>query len=397
MRRAPTTPAVPRASRRRAVLLPALACLLVACGGGDGGDDADVAEPLVAHPGRAAVQQTDRALDVAIFGDGMFAFIDAQGRTVYSRTAHLGLDRRNRLVNTDGDWLAGEPEGTTTPGQPRALAAVPMTSPARATRTVAMRLNLQACAPDAAETATPALMEPPPARQFQQGASGLNPILVAMPVKPGRACMLDTTPFVPGWNSGAAYATHVPIYDADGRERGLSLYFRDMVGKAWEVYATIDGVQVGPPNGDGQLVGVLRFDPATGQLDPATVRWTIEWPAPAPGSASGSSRLELDLGGSTQSAGRFDTQDFARDGHPTGRLQLIFINGDDPIRLMYHNGQESTHGRLLLAQFSVADRLRAVGQVGWLCEQQCAGARFAAPGALLTGYPTYGHLEPTLR
>lgn len=392
---APKPPVARRTSWRHAWLLPALACLLAACGGGGGADDNAAAETLLASPGRATAQQTDRNLDLAIFGDGMFPFIDAQGRRVYSRTARLGLDLENRLVNADGAWLAGVQEGKSTPGQPQALAAVPMTIPALTSSTVRMSVSLQACLPEPNAAEPAALQAVGAPSQFVQASSGLNPLPLVQPGRPGRVCSADTTPLVPGWYFGAAYSMSAGIYDADGRQRGLTLYFRDMGNTSWEVYATVDGEPVWAPDAQGQPVAVLRFN--MGQLDPATARWMIEWPAEPLKAAGTTNTLELDLTGSTYTVDPFGTKNFERDGYPTGKLLQIVVDGDDLIRLRYDNGQERIHGRMLLAQFSVADRLRAVGQSGWLCEQHCAGPRFAMPTTLLTGQVRSGYLEPTIR
>jgi flagellar hook protein FlgE len=406
MNRTPTSPVASRSPWRNAWLLPTLACLLAACGGGggDGGgggaDDDVAAEPLLAAPGRTTVQQTDRALDLAIFGDGMFPFIDAQGRMVYSRTARLGLDLQNRLVNADGAWLAGEPEGKSTPSQPQALAAVPMSLPARASSTVRVEVNLEACIPAPAKAVASASQAVAAPRQFVQGSSGLNPGPLSPLIvlsNPWRVCPADPTPFATGLYVGAEFTTGIGIYDADGRQRFLALYFRDMGDDAWEVYAMVEGGQVWAPDAEGQPVGVLRFDASNGTLDPTTARWTVAVPAHAEGPGGAPALVEIDLSGSTHFAGPFRMTTFAQDGYAPGALNQIVVDGDDLIRLRYDNGQEHIHGRMLLAQFSVADRLRAVGQSGWLCEQQCAGPRFATPTTQLTGQVRSGFLESTIR
>jgi hypothetical protein len=83
--------------------------------------------------------------------------------------------------------------------------------------------------------------------------------------------------------------------------------------------------------------------------------------------------------------------------YPAGELEQIVIDGNDLIRLRLSNAPERNLGRMLLAQFSASDRMRAVGQRGWRCEEQCTGSRFASPTTQLTGQVRSGFLEPTNR
>jgi flagellar hook protein FlgE len=388
------------ASRWHVLLVPVMACLLAACGGGGGGDEVTaVVEPLLATPGRATAQQTGQQLDLAIAGDGMFTFIDAQGRTQYSRSAHLGLDLQNRLVNPDGAWLAGELEGTAKPGELQALPALPMTLPARASRLLKIDVNLQGCKPGAIDTswwqwqprllpALPLTSGFVPAFSGLQGAQG--------PLR--RICPEDTTPFVDGPSSGAQFSFATQIFDDEGRPRNFKLYFRGMGTHAWQVFATVDDELLGSSDVvDGSPAGVLRFDSETGAPDPSTTRMAIVLPARAADQAGAPLTMELDLSGSTQYEAPFGLIAFDHDGYTAGTLAQVGIDERGQIRLRYSNWQERAHGRLLLARFSVADRMRAVGQGSWLCEVQCAGARIATPTTQLTGSVLAGYLEPTLR
>ncbi len=393
MTAAPNPPAARRTSWRHVLLLTSMACVLAACGGGGSGVEEAVAEPLLQAPGRATVQQTDRQLDLAIFGDGMFPFIDAQGRTVYSRTARLGLDEQNRLINADGAWLAGEPDGTTKPGEPQALAAIPTTLPARASRTVRIELNLNACVPGPVQVDAKPLQVAAGPRGFVQSTSEFYVAAIGLVV----ICPEDMTLLTQVPEHGGAFMFTHDLYDTRGRQRAVELHFVNTAGSVWQAFAIVDGDPVGAPAGTSAQAGVLRFDPANGTLDPTTARWTLAIPAHAEDPGDAPSLVEFDLSNSTQYSGAFRVRAFHRDGYPAGELQQIVVDGDDLIRLRYSNGQERLHGRVLLARFSVADRMRAVGETGWLCEQRCAGPRFAAPTTQLTGQVRSGYLEPTLR
>lgn len=329
------------------ILLAAFALLLAACGGG--ADDGATAEPV---PSAGTRETTGRALDLAIDGDGMFVLESERGATRYSRYGRFDVDLDGRLVHASGARLVGQAPDAAESSAAGVLPVLALTmAPAASTR-VRVVANLDA------------RVEPKPE---------------------------DFFPFDPRDANTFDHATSARLFDARGQTVFVTFYFRNVASGLWSVYLTANGVMVA-----GSAARLPLDGAATGPLT-----WTLDLPSvptadrldstePLPG-------VVFDFSGSSSFGSSFSVTELDHDGWPEGRLATIAVSPDGAVTLGYDNGQGRDGGRLLLAKFSVADRLVRRDDETWSCERDCRGPRLALPGSSLLGLLSPGVLETQSR
>ena len=118
----------------------ALSFALAACGGGGG--QADGRETVFMPSIQGNIVTTSRSLDLAIGGVGLFCFVDADGRLVFSRNGRLDVDRDGYLVHVEGWRLAGRPTTQAPADRAQMLPPLPMDMPGQASTTVTVKANL---------------------------------------------------------------------------------------------------------------------------------------------------------------------------------------------------------------------------------------------------------------
>ena len=337
-------------SSRPAVLA---SCLLLLALSGCGGSDASgaspaplaAAEPL---PHSYRLQSSERALDLGIDGDGLFVLQPAPGADrTYSRLGKLDLDRDGHLVHLDGARVLGAANDPA--HDAAALPAVALTMAGQATRRVRQVLNLDSRTP--ARDAHPA--------------------------------------FDPDDDATFDNATGMSIWLEDGSLLALNLFFRHAAASApqcdgqpcWLVWTTVDGRLV-------ETLHVLRFPP-----DGARLRESDRILRLAAGQAGLPGAVEVDFTDSSQYGVPFGATELSADGYGQGSLGAIDIEADGKVVLRYDNGQSTAGGRLLLARFSVVDRLQRTGTSSWICGPECREPRLGAPGSALLGIIRAGALN----
>src|SRR5690606_32104557 len=170
---------------------------------------------------QGAIATTHSALDLAINGRGFFRMSNG-GEITYTRNGQFQLDKDGYLVNAQGGRLTGYPADA----NGRVMAGVP----------TELRLQTGDVAP----------------KLTSSGAVTAN---------------LDARAAVPAvpfdLNDGSSYngATSIAVYDSQGTEHTVALYFRKANANEWEVHAYADGNVAGTVN--------LTFD-ANGRLDAAS-------------------------------------------------------------------------------------------------------------------------------
>ena len=293
---------------------------------------------------QGAIRATDSPLDVAINGGGFFV-LGAPGTKdeVYTRNGQFQLDNAGYIVNSSGLQLQGYPIDPAT-GRAGGVAG-PINLPSqgiapRVTSQIGTQLNLD-----------------------------------------GRvAYSADMPAFSLADSASYSGATSVPVFDQQGNEQVLSMYFRRSSGSnEWEVYAALNGAPVpAPAAGDPQLpVGRLAFNP-DGSMDAArsgTLSAAGDFTAgplalslpfspstlPIAGATGSGAPVSIDFGGSTQWGTPFGVTAMSQDGYTAGQLTGFSIAADGTVEARYSNGKTLGTAKIALADFRNPQGLAAVG------------------------------------
>lgn len=296
---------------------------------------------------------TGNNLDLAVNGSGFFRMSDG-GQIVYSRAGAFHLDRDGYVADASGRHLTGrsvdadgniggaltELQINTGDVQPRATTQVGIT--ANLTSASDQPVFAPGSAPDIADAST--------------------------------------------YN----FSTTSTVYDSQGQSHLMSLYFVKTGSNQWESYAVLDGDAAnmeGPTglgfDGDGILTGVT---PAGTPANSGTYTF------PAPGGAN-APVITVDYNNVTQFGTPFSVTRLSPDGYPAGQFAGLSVEANGIVTARYSNGQTTTLGQVVLAQFPSPQKLQQVGDTSWV-ETFASGAPLTdAPGNSGLGSLQSGSLE----
>ncbi|MCL7751544.1 flagellar hook protein FlgE [Guyparkeria hydrothermalis] len=273
---------------------------------------------------------TDNSLDLAISGQGFFAFQPSldSSESVFSRAGALGVNKNGYLVNQAGEFLKALPVNENGTLQSTSLAT---SSP--------VQLPVAAGAPQATT----------------EGSLSLN--------LPAGAETPPVTTFDPDDPDSYNQANSQRIYDSLGNPHTLTSYFvKTGNPNEWDVYYQIDDQPVADMtqqtvtfNTDGS------FD--TASANPVTVTET------GANLGTGAGDLSIDMTfrtDSTQYNGPFNVADQSADGNTTGQLTGISVGTDGLIRASYTNGESIPLGKVALVDFRNPQGLKQVGDNQWI-------------------------------
>jgi flagellar hook protein FlgE len=323
---------------------------------------------------QGAMRGTGMALDVAVFGTGMFQLTDGQER-FFTRDGSFRLDSGGNLVNSSGlrvqGYLATDGVLTTAVGD---LTVKTDSIAQRATTTVTLNAALAA---DLA--ASPA-------------------DYAALPAKDGSAA----APTLADCTTAADYSTSVTVYDSLGRAHTVSLVYEATGSNTYSWAAIVDAGETdiaGAVSGRAFEIasGVATFD-TDGQLTgpptnvPSGTAWT--WPGAA------AFTLNLDAGGGAGLSGRLviagseaSTTNIGQDGWGVGSLASISVEKNGVIVGSYTNGQDQALGQIALATFPAQDALLRVGGNLFRATLSSGEPALGAPGDGRRGDTIGGSLE----
>ena len=273
---------------------------------------------------------TDNSLDLAISGQGFFAFQKAldNSESVFTRAGALGVDKNGYLVNQSGEFLQALPVNENGTLQSTSLATA---SP--------VQLPVAAGAPQATSEASlsvnlPAGADTPP-----------------------------VTTFDPDDPDSYNQANSQRIYDSLGNPHTLTSYFiKTGTPNEWDVYYQIDDQAVGAMT---QQTVTFNTDGSfnTASANPVTVTET------GANLGTGAGDLSIDMTfrtDSTQYNGPFNIADQSADGNTTGQLTGISVGTDGLIRASYTNGETIPLGKVALVDFRNPQGLKQVGDNSWI-------------------------------
>lgn len=272
---------------------------------------------------------TDNSLDLAISGQGFFAFQPSLDNTesVFSRAGALGVNKDGYLVNQAGEFLKALPVNENGTLQSTSLATA---GP--------VQLPVAAGAPQATTSAA------------------LSVNLPAGEVAP-------TDGFSPDNPDSYNQANSQRIYDSLGNPHTLTSYFvKTANDNEWDVYYQIDDQAVGEMT---QQTVTFNTDGSFSSADtnPVTVTET------GANLGTGAADLSVEMTfrtDSTQFNGPFNIADQSADGNTTGQLTGISVGTDGLIRASYTNGESIPLGKVALVDFRNPQGLKQVGDNQWI-------------------------------
>ncbi len=267
---------------------------------------------------QGGVDFTDRALDLALSGEGFFTVSD-NGVVAYTRVGSFGVDRDGFVVNNQNQRLQIFPPTNTggfNTGTLEDLRLATADSPPQPTSTASFGINL------------PANASPPPVAVFDpNNASTYN------------------------------HSTAISIFDSLGASHDVTAYFvKTATANQWQARFYIDGAAVGGANTmTYSNVGVLTT-PATG---------TFTLPAYAPASGAAPITLATDFIQSTQYGSAFGVNSLSQNGFTAGRLSNIDVDTSGVIFARFTNGRSEPLGQVALSNFANVQGLRQLGDTAW--------------------------------
>ena len=342
----------------------------------EAGQDAGMGVQVAAITQRftqGALRATDNPLDVAINGSGFFLMARADGSDPgYSRNGQFQLDNSGYVVSAGGMRLQGQAVDPATRRASGAMGPIQLPTQGMApkvTGEVSTQLNLDA------RVAAPGALTPA---------------------------------FAIGNSASYASSTSVSVFDAQGNEQVMSLYFRrNPAANAWDVYAGLGGQPVPAIAGGGtQLpVGRLQFaadgtlDPtasgsldATGTLTAGPMAVSLPFAAATLGGAAGAP-AQIDFSGSTQWGTAFGVNSIAQDGYAVGQLSGFNIAADGTVEARYSNGKSVGAAKIALADFRNPQGLAPVGNNMYRATAISGQAAVGTPGTANLGLLQGGALE----
>ncbi|NML43436.1 flagellar hook protein FlgE [Ramlibacter sp. G-1-2-2] len=325
---------------------------------------------------QGSVKTTDNPLDMAINGRGFFQVSTPGTRdAAYTRDGEFQMDNQGYVVTNQGLRLQGY--------------AVDATGKTNGT-TGDIQLPTQGIAPKVSSTAS-----------------------VALNLDGRTAAPTATTPaFAMADTSSYTSSTAMNVYDQQGNEHVLSLYFRrTATDNQWEVYTALDGAGV-PAAAAGatqQPAGQLTFG-ADGKIDTTQsgtlsggtltagdLGLNLPFPTstlPVAGAASTTSApLALGFGDSTQFGSAFGVTAVSQDGYAAGQLSGFAVDSNGMVQARYSNGKTLPAAQVALADFRNEQGLAPVGGNLWKATPASGQAAISAPGSANLGVLQGGAVE----
>lgn len=295
---------------------------------------------------QGSLQFTNNSLDLAITGQGFFAFqpaLDSQ-QSVYSRAGALGVNKDGFIVNASGQYLKALPV--------TANGSLKSTSLASASP---IQLPVAAGAPVATTTVT---------QSFNLPASATAPTVAFDPTQ--------ATPDPASYTQ----ANSQQVYDSLGNTHTLTSYYVKTANpNEWNVYYQVD------TQTPSQGPSTLTFD-ANGQLPTTPPPFTVTATSASLGTGAAPLSVSVQtLGNATQYNAPFNMAAQSQNGNTTGQLTGISVGSNGLIQASYTNGQNVALGMVTLVNFSAPQALKQVGNNSWAQTVDSGSPIVGQPGA----------------
>jgi flagellar hook protein FlgE len=324
---------------QRAEFAEMYAMALGAAGGSNGGIGVNVATVAQLFT-QGNIKITGNNLDLAINGEGMFKVSMSDGSIAYTRNGEFKLDKDGYIVTNNGARLQGYLPPA--PGAP---------IPVGATTDLVLPTGA-AIAPRAT------------------GSSTVNPGIFITANLPSDA-PVQGAPSSPLTAAQKKYGTVVNIYDQQGNDIPLQIYFVKTGANQWTVVGRVEGAT--PWQGN---LGTVTFD-AAGQVSatptitlPANALAVNSYASGVPSAAFPSAAVPINIGSAgnwtlTQYGSPFAVYDLKQDGYAPGELSSIVISEQGIITARYSNGVSQDAGQVALVRFRNLQGLEPINGGYW--------------------------------
>lgn len=298
--------------------------------------------------GDGATTSTGRALDVALSGNGFFRLTDQNGNVYYSRNGQFALDANRNLVNTAGLNVSGYPASgipavIQTGANPGPLAIPDTQMQANATSKAALVANLNST--DAVPTVTP----------------------------------FDPTN-VDSFNAKST----VTVFDSQGNQHQLDLYFVKDADNQWTVNP------LDSSTGQASASFAMSFD-ENGMLTSNPQQTLV---IQGSNGAAANQSITLNMQNSMQqNTGASTFGSPVQDGFAPGDLTGYKVNDDGTITGTYSNQKTQLLGQIVLSGFANPEGLQPDGDNVWSETSASGQPMIGVPGTGNLGSMTAGALE----
>lgn len=297
------------------------------------------------------VDQTDKATDLAISGDGYFVLRGSDGES-FTRDGSLHFDKNGFLVTNDDQRVQGyqTDEKGNIINELGDIAFPKALTPARATKEVNLNVNL-----DSRATVT---------KQFD----------------------------INDPHNSSQYSTGVEVFDSQGNKHLVTLFFNKTADRTWEYRGLVNGKEVtGGQEGKWSEVvaGRLTYT-VDGRLDTEQVtRQAFNFQ----GGALQNQQIKIDFGdaittdkgkgmkGSTQYGKESDLISWNQDGSAAGTITNLSFSDQGVLTALYSNGEAKDLAQLVLAKFENAEQLYKVGNNRFKESREAGTPSVGKPGA----------------
>ncbi|HWW64280.1 MAG TPA: flagellar hook protein FlgE [Sphingomonadaceae bacterium] len=321
-------------------------------------------------------QATDRALDLAISGQGFFITHSDMtgGQLAFTRNGAFSTDANRYVVDSAGNYLQVLPvddQGTVTSTSLSATRnlQIPLTSgEAHGTAKIDTSVIFPA---DADIPANRTVFGSPSSYAFDR---------------------LDPNSY--------NYASATTVYDAAGNPQQATIYYvrtsaptETSSDSTWEAHLFV-GNSEASANGSTTTPATplqLTFD-ATGALTAPS--GAVTFGNVQPTGAISPMSLTLDFGNATkQAASPFTVGALTQDGYAAGQLDSVSVGADGLVTATFSNGATQKLGKVAMANFANPAGLRQLGDSSWGITGQSGDPTISEPGAGGMGSIQSGALE----
>lgn len=301
---------------------------------------------IVQQFGQGGFQSSERALDLALSGQGFFVTkSQATGGAVsFTRAGSFGTDANGYVVDGRGAFVQVMPvdsQGVVTSNDVGSLRnlRIPQTSGTAAATT---KLTLATTLPSSAEL--------PSERAVYDGG---------------------TYEFDRADPNSYNYSSATTVYDVSGNEVPATIYYTRTKApdttdptSTWEARLFVGNAEVSsdPAATTPPTPLTLTFDDQGFMTAPAA---EVQFATVQPNEGVAPLSLTLDFTGSTQQAGTFSLANFTQDGFAAGQLDNVSVGEDGLVTATFSNGDTQALGKLAIANFSNPSGLRQLGDAAW--------------------------------
>jgi flagellar hook protein FlgE len=361
------------------------------------------------HFTQGTIQTTGVPTDVAIEGSGHFV-INKNGTQEYTRAGNFSVASNGNLVTVDGGQVMGylATNGVVNAGAALSPLTIPigMTSPAKVTSQIQLRLNLDAGARTAVSAgsqqtgsgiAAGTVLKTGSVLAFSDGTNNftyttaandtLANVVTAINANANFTASLSGNSLVVNAKSGTpvsmttntltdaatstqaeafvasavavaagAFSAPITVYDSLGAAHVLSTNFTKTAANNWTYSITVPAADVGQTGNPVTVKsGTLTFD-SSGKLTSPTSNPSFTISGLANGAANLTAAWTLfDTNGGgllTQLAAPSATSATQQDGFASGSLENYTVSGNGTIQGVFNNGQTLALGQIALALFT---------------------------------------------